>query len=187
MDMPGGVTVGNGTGVYGSVVSTATPLVVLLGNDVQRRTPGTLGAAGCAVPQHGVILGFGNGQVVRCQSPQSAGNRWARSSPDVVGSVVADFALNSSCASEVRELGEVAIDRFAASDGFNAGISALALWAGTDRDVTPSRSRLFRQSTRRPKCERKFTPMMDRATSATTNLHVKSRGKPKFRLRGSHH
>jgi hypothetical protein len=65
------------------------------------------------------------------------------------------------------------------------GISALAIWAGTD-DVTPSRSCLFRQSTRRPKCDRKSTPVMGHVMSATTNLHVKCRRKPKFRLRGIH-
>jgi hypothetical protein len=66
------------------------------------------------------------------------------------------------------------------------GINTLVAWAGTDNDVTPSRNRLFRQSTRRLKCERKSTPMMCCVTSATTNIHVKSRCKPKFRLRGSH-
>jgi hypothetical protein len=54
MDMPDGVAVGNGTGVEGSVIATGTPPVVLLGYDVERRRPGTLGAASRAVPQHGV-------------------------------------------------------------------------------------------------------------------------------------
>jgi hypothetical protein len=73
----------------------------------------------------------------------------------------------------------------AASNGINAGNQHAVAWAGTD-DVTPSRSRLFRQSTRRLKWKRKSTPMMGRVTSATTNLHVKSWRKPKFRLRGIH-
>jgi hypothetical protein len=60
-------------------------------------------------------------------------------------------------------------------------ITVLAAWAGTDNDVTQSRSRLFRQSTRRPKLHRKSTPMMGHLTSATANLHVKS-GAKKFRL-----
>jgi hypothetical protein len=40
------------------------------------------------------------------------------------------------------------------------GTSALAAWAGTDNDVTSSCSRLLRLSTKRPKWERKTTPMM---------------------------
>jgi hypothetical protein len=37
----------------------------------------------------------------------------------VVDRVVADFALDSGCMSEVRELGEETIDRCAANDGLN--------------------------------------------------------------------
>jgi hypothetical protein len=66
------------------------------------------------------------------------------------------------------------------------GISALAAWAGTDNDVTPSKSQLFRQSTRRPKCDRKSTSMMGHVMSATINLHVKYWRKPKFRLADVH-
>jgi hypothetical protein len=66
------------------------------------------------------------------------------------------------------------------------GSSALAAWAGTDNDVTPSSSRLFRQSTKRPKWDRKSTPMMGCVTSATTNVHGKLRRRPKLRPRGSH-
>jgi hypothetical protein len=36
---------------------------------VERRIPGTLKAASCAVPQHGVELGFGDSEPIRCQSP----------------------------------------------------------------------------------------------------------------------
>jgi hypothetical protein len=103
----------------------------------------------------------------------------------VLDRVVAHFTLDSSWTSEVQELGEESVDWCAANDVLNAGISALAAWAGTD-DVTPSRSQLFRQSTRRPKCDEKSTPMMGRVTSATMNLHVKSRRKRKFRLRSIH-
>jgi hypothetical protein len=39
----------------------------------------------------------------------------------VVDHVVADFALDSTWASEVRKLGEEAVDRCAASDGLIAG------------------------------------------------------------------
>jgi hypothetical protein len=65
----------------------------------------------CAVPQHGVKLDFGNGELVWCQSLQSAGDRWARSSPDVVDSIMANFALDSSWASEVQELSKEAVNR----------------------------------------------------------------------------
>jgi hypothetical protein len=44
MDMPDGVAVGDVTGVEGSVIDTGTPPVVL-GYHVERRRPGTLGAA----------------------------------------------------------------------------------------------------------------------------------------------
>jgi hypothetical protein len=60
MDMPEGVAVGNGTGVEGSVIATGTPPVVFLGNDVECRKPGTLGAASCAFLQHAVELSFGD-------------------------------------------------------------------------------------------------------------------------------
>jgi hypothetical protein len=66
----------------------------------------------CAVLQHGVELGFGDGEPVRCQLLQFAGDGWARSSSDVVESVMADFALDSGWASE-------AVDWCAASDGLN--------------------------------------------------------------------
>jgi hypothetical protein len=64
---------------------------------------------------------------------------------------------------------------------FTLGIRELAAWAGADNDVIPSSSLLFRQSTRRPKWERKSTPMMGRVTSATTNRHVKSRRRSEIR------
>jgi hypothetical protein len=59
----------------------------------------------CAVPQHGVEFGFGDREPVRCQSPWSAGDRWAHYRPDVMDSAVADFALDSDWASEVRKIG----------------------------------------------------------------------------------
>jgi hypothetical protein len=68
MDMPDGVAVGNGAGIEGSVIVTGTPPVVLLGNDVELRRPGTLGAASCAILQPGVELGFGDSEPIRCQS-----------------------------------------------------------------------------------------------------------------------
>jgi hypothetical protein len=40
---------------------------------------------------------------------------------------------------------------------FMLGTSALAAWAGMNNDVTPSSSRLFRQSTKRPKWEKIHT------------------------------
>jgi hypothetical protein len=92
MDMPDGVAVENGMGVGGSVIATRTPPVVLFGYYVKHQRQETLGVVSSAVLQYGVELGFGNGEPVQCQSPRSAGDRWARSSPDVVGSVVANFA-----------------------------------------------------------------------------------------------
>jgi hypothetical protein len=120
MDMPDGVAVGNGTGVEDSVIATGTPPIVL-GNDVECRRPGTLGAASCAILQHGVELGFNDSEPIRCQSPWSASDRWARYSPDVIDSIMADFAMDSGWAGEVREFGDVAVDRCAPSDGLDAG------------------------------------------------------------------
>jgi hypothetical protein len=121
MDMSDEVAFGKGKGVESSVIATGTPPVVPLGYDVERRRPGTLGAASCAILQHGVELGFGDSEPIRCQSPWLAGDRWAGCSPDVVDSIMADFALDSGWASEVREFGEDAVDRCAASDGLDAG------------------------------------------------------------------
>jgi hypothetical protein len=64
-------------------------------------------------------------------------------------------------------------------------ISELAPWASTDNKVTPYIRRLFPQSNRRPKCERKSTPMRRHVTSTTTNSDVKSRRNPMLRFRGS--
>jgi hypothetical protein len=97
---------------------------------------------------------------------------------------VAEFALGSGWASEVRELSEETVNWCVANDGLNAwdqragGLG----WFEQRRDFF--KKRLFRQSTRRAKCVRTYTPMMGRVTSATTNLHVKSRRRPQFRLRG---
>jgi hypothetical protein len=66
------------------------------------------------------------------------------------------------------------------------GICELASWAGTDNDVTPSSRRLFLQSIKRQKWERKSGPMRGCVTSATTNRHVKSRRNPRLWVRGSH-
>jgi hypothetical protein len=66
------------------------------------------------------------------------------------------------------------------------GILELEAWAAADNDVTPSSRRLFRQSAKRPKCDRKSAPVRGCVTSATTKRHVNSRRNPRFRLRGSH-
>jgi hypothetical protein len=66
------------------------------------------------------------------------------------------------------------------------GISELAAWAGTGNEVTPSSRLLFRQSTRRPECDRKLTPMREYVTSASANRHVKSQRSSRLILRGSH-
>jgi hypothetical protein len=65
-------------------------------------------------------------------------------------------------------------------------IRGLAAWAGVDNDVTWSSRRLFRQSTKGPKCVRKSAPMRGSVTSATTKHHVNSRRNPRLRLRDSH-
>jgi hypothetical protein len=69
---------------------------------------------------------------------------------------------------------------------FTLGVCELAAWGGPDNDVTAPRRRLFLQSTRRPKWERKSAPMRGCVTSATTNRHVNSLRNPRLRLRGSH-
>jgi hypothetical protein len=102
-DMLDGVAVGNNTGVEDSVIATGTPPIVLLGYDVERRRLGTLGAASCAVPQHGVELDFGDSEPIWCHSPWSAGDQWVRYRPHVVDSIMADFVLESGWASEVRD------------------------------------------------------------------------------------
>jgi hypothetical protein len=185
MDMSNGVAVGGGTKVEGFVIATGTPSVDLV-YDVERRRPGTLGESSCFVRQHVVELGFGDSKHIRCQSPWSAGDRWARNCPDVVDSITADFALNSGWASEFHEFGEDAVDRCAASDGLDAGDQRAGGLAGTNNDVNSSSIRLFRQSSKRPKWVRKSTPIMGCVTSATTKRRVKSRRTPKLRLRGSH-
>ena len=69
---------------------------------------------------------------------------------------------------------------------FTLGMDVGAAWPGADRDVVPSRRRLLRQSTRRPKWARRSAPMMGIWTSATTKRQVKSRRNPKLRLREIH-
>jgi hypothetical protein len=66
------------------------------------------------------------------------------------------------------------------------GVRELAACAGVDNEVTPSSRRLFLQSTKRPKCDRKSAPMSGCVTSATTNRHVNSRRNPRLMLSGSH-
>jgi hypothetical protein len=121
MDMQNGIAVGNYTGVEHSVIVTGMPHVFVLGYDVERLRQEILGAASCAVPQYGVESGFGDCKSIRCQSPWSAGDRWASYSPDVVDSIMADFSLDSGLASQFREFCEEAFDRCAASDGLYPG------------------------------------------------------------------
>jgi hypothetical protein len=168
MDMLDGVAVGNGTGIEGSVIATGTPPVVLFGYDVERRRPRTLGAASCAVPQHGVELGFGDSEPIRCQSPWSAGDRWARYSPDVVDSIMRTSRWTAAgrvrSGNSARRL-SISVPPLMV---LTLGISALAAWANTDSDMTPSSSR-FRQFTKRPKWKIKSTQVMGCVTLATTN------------------
>jgi hypothetical protein len=121
IDMPGGVAVGNFTGAEGSIISTGTPHVVLFWNDVECRRPGSVGTARCTILQHGVEIGFGESEPIRCQSRWPACEPWPSCSPDVVYSIMADFALDSGWGGEVREFGKDAVDRCAVSDVLDAG------------------------------------------------------------------
>jgi hypothetical protein len=132
-----------------------------------------------------VELGFGDGKPVRCQSPWSAGDWWAWCSPDVVDGVGRTSRWTSVERMRSGNL-EKSVDRRRATDDFHAGVCELAAWAGADNDVAPSSRRLFLQSTRRPKWERKSAPMRVCVTSATTNRHVNSLRNPRLRLRCSH-
>jgi hypothetical protein len=99
--------------------------------------------------------------------------------------VVVDLVLDSGWTSEVQELGEEAVDRCATNDGLSAGDQRAGglSWYGQRRDSVqkPVVSAVHQKAEMR-----QSTPMMCRVTSATTNLHVKSQRKPKFRLRGIH-
>jgi hypothetical protein len=139
---------------------------------MESRLPGTLGAASCCVSQHGVELGFGDGEPVRCQAPWSASDWWTWCSPDVVDGVATRLALDTSGANEVWKLGEKGFDRRTATDDFHAGGLRTGSLGRADNDVIPSSRRLFLQSTKRPKWERKSAPMRGSVTSATKNRHV---------------
>jgi hypothetical protein len=93
---------GYGTGVECSVIATGTPPIVLLGYDVEHRRSGTLGAASCAILQHGVELGFGDSEPIWCQLLWLAGDWWARYSPDVVDSIMPDLTRPARVQHEVR-------------------------------------------------------------------------------------
>jgi hypothetical protein len=128
----------------------------VLGYDMWRRGPGTNGAASCSIAQHGVELGFGD---TRCSPAGRVGSEISARMLSIVVPPVTVLPL---------------------------GNRLLAAWAGTDNDVTPFSSRLFRQCTKKPKWERKFTPMIGCVTPAKTNRHVKFRRRTKLRLRASH-
>jgi hypothetical protein len=51
VDVTYGITVKDGSDVKSSTVTAWTPTVVLLGQYMESRRPGSLGAASCAVPQ----------------------------------------------------------------------------------------------------------------------------------------
>jgi hypothetical protein len=153
---------------------------------VECRRPGTLGAVSCAILQHGVEFGFFDREPIRCQSPC----RQVTGGPGVVRMwwTVSWRTSRWTPAGRVRSGNSARMLSIGVPSVMvlTLGTSALAAWAGTDNDVIPSSSRLFRQSTKRPKWDRKSTPMMGCVTSATTYRHVKSRRRPKLRLRGSH-
>jgi hypothetical protein len=76
------------------LVASGTLTVVFRGDDVFGGRPRTLGTASSAVQQHGVNLGFGDSELVRCQWPWWAGDRWARYMPDSLDGALAHFALD---------------------------------------------------------------------------------------------
>jgi hypothetical protein len=97
-DMAAWVAVGDGPAVKCTVVAAGTPTVVLK-HDVYCGIPGTIGAASCAVPHHGVEVSFGDSESVWRQSPWSEGDRWAWCSLDVMDGIV-----------EVQHFGKNAVD-----------------------------------------------------------------------------
>lgn len=101
-------------------------------------------------------------------------------------SVMTLIALDSGWVNEAREFREEAVDRCTPVVVFTLGVSELAAWTCRNNEVTPFIMRFFQQSTRRLKRERKSTPMRGYMTSAITNRNIKSRCRPKLRLRSSH-
>jgi hypothetical protein len=61
-------------------------------------------------PQHGVELGFGDSEPVRCQSAWSGDEWWVFCSPNVMDGVVTYLALDFGGAREVWKLGVNAVD-----------------------------------------------------------------------------
>jgi hypothetical protein len=96
---------------------------------------------------------------------------------------LADFALDSGWTSEVRELGEEAVDWCVANDGLNVGDQRAGGlgWYEQCRDSVqkPVVSTVYQKAEMRQKVHTDDG-------SAMTKLHVKSRRKPKIRLRGIH-
>jgi hypothetical protein len=70
---------------------------------------------------HGFELGLGNCKPVGCQSAWTAGEGWGWCCPYVVDRVVAHLSLHSYGTSEVRELGEDAVNCCSGNDEFDAG------------------------------------------------------------------
>jgi hypothetical protein len=175
VDVMDGIAVGDGSGVKSSIVTTWTPTVGLLVHDVKDRRPGTLEAASCADPQHGVELGFGDGEPVWSKPPWTAGDWWTWCSPDVVDGAVAHLAQDTRGSNEVWKLGENSVDRRTATDDFHTG----GLRTGS-----------FGRGGQRRDCVQQTVvltaPMRGCVKSATTKRHVNSRRNPRLRLRGSH-
>jgi hypothetical protein len=101
---------------------------------VERRRGGTLGVASCAILQHGVDLGFGDSEPIRCQSSWSAGDRivlWRTSRWTLAGRV------RSGNSARMLAIGVSPVTVL------TLGTSELAAWAGSDNDVTPSAKKNF--------------------------------------------
>jgi hypothetical protein len=114
------IPVRNGPSVKGSIVSTGPPTAVLR-HEMEGGRPRALGASGGAAPQHGVRLGFGDGQAFWCQAAWAADYRSDRCCADVMRCVVLDLAVAPCWLGQPREFLQEAVWCRASSDAFYTG------------------------------------------------------------------
>jgi len=75
-----------------SIISTKSPIAVLLGLEMDGGRPWALDTSSCTVPQHGIELGLGHSQAVRSSVAWATGYWRAECCADVVSGVaVADM------------------------------------------------------------------------------------------------
>jgi hypothetical protein len=60
LDVPDGIAVWYGAGVEGAVIAAGSPAVVLLGDQVECRGPGTLRRTGGTITNHSIKHGSGD-------------------------------------------------------------------------------------------------------------------------------